>query len=170
MSRPERLIRAHRFLAVGPVAAIALSALTGCGLIPDKVTDCDTGTEPVTCQRDERFGLAETSVVVDEIETVTEAGDEGEDHAHVEARITVETEPAGELRAQLRLVNSPTDEVTTIDPDSSLTTGEQTLTWDFSGQGYAKRIQFDVFPPDISIVFSDAGHEVTVNVMSVEYS
>ena len=157
-------------LAAGLLAATALFALTGCGLIPDKVTDCDTSGQPATCQRDERFELGGTSIVVDEVETVTEAGDEGEDHAHVEAQISVEAEPSDEVRAQLRVVDSLTDEVITIEPDAPLSTGEQAVTWDFSDRGFAERIQFDWFPPNISVVFGDVDHEVTVNVMSVEYS
>lgn len=149
----------------------AMVGLTGCGPFGDQVTDCDTGTEPVTCERDERFDLAGTTVVVDELETITEAGDDGEDEARVEAQVTLGGEPSGELHAQLHIVEPITDEDLVIDPDREPTeTGQQTITWDFSGHGYARRMQFDQMPPSIFLVFTDGNTEVTVNVMRVEYS
>ncbi|MGJ0203970.1 hypothetical protein [Leucobacter sp. gxy201] len=160
----------RRRASTAPLVLAALLGVTGCGVIPDRVTDCDTSSQPLTCQRDERFELAGTSIVVDEIDTITEIGGDPADQAHVEARVTLEGEPESVLEARLHVVNPLTEETLTVAPDTRPVAGEQTLTWDFSGRGYAERIQTDAFPPDIRLVFSDADHEVTVIVMSVEYS
>ena len=56
-----------------------------------------------------------------------------------------------------------------VDPDQALKAGEQKVTWDFSGEGFADRITIGDMPPDVFIVFGDDRHEVTVIVMSVEY-
>ena len=150
---------------------LVLPLLTGCGILGDDVTDCEQREEPVTCQRDERFALAGTDIVVDELETITEAGDDEEDQARVEARIALDGAATGELRADLHVVDTLTDEELVIGSDQGrFEAGEQTIAWDFSGHGFAQRIQFDRFPPDIRIVFGDDDHDVTVTVMSVEYT
>lgn len=162
--KPER--RWVRLLAVA-VGVLFFVGLSGCSILADPVTDCDTRAKPVTCQRDERFQLADTSIVVNEIENV--AGPE--DHAHVEAEITLKQKPAAKLNARLHVVDSLTQEVLVIDPEQApVSAGDQTLTWDFSDQGYAQRIQFDRFPPNIFIIFDDGSEEITVSVMEVEYS
>lgn len=94
-----------------------------------------------------------------------------EDHAHVSADITLETDPNRELQAQLHVVDSLTEDDLIVEPDRGLTTaGDTSLTWDFSDRGYANRIQFSRFPPNVFIIFSDGDTEVRVTVMSVEYS
>ncbi|UPK74114.1 hypothetical protein MU582_16975 [Nocardioidaceae bacterium SCSIO 66511] len=158
----------RRALLLGP---LVLPLLAGCGILGDGVTGCEQHEEPVTCQRDERFTLAGTDIVVDELETITEAGDDGEDKARVEAQVALDGAATGELRAELHVVDTLTDEGLVIGSgEDHLDAGEQTIAWDFSGRGFAKRIQFDRFPPDIRIVFGDDDHEVTVTVMSVEYT
>lgn len=149
------------------IAVVALT-LTGCGFIPDRVTDCDTSGDPATCDRDQRFDLDGASIVVDELENV--AGPE--DHAHINADITIDGQPHGDLQAQLHVVDSLTEEDLVVDPDDASALAEEgssTITWDFSDQGFAQRIQFDRFPPNVFITFSDGDQQVVVTVMSVEY-
>ncbi|WP_193070996.1 hypothetical protein [Brevibacterium sp. FME37] len=79
----------HCLLTVMLSAAV-LTGLSGCGEVPDTVTDRETNTEQITCQRDVRFELAGTNIVVDEIETITVIGGEGGDQARVDALITLD--------------------------------------------------------------------------------
>lgn len=152
----------------GLLIAPLLLGLTGCGVFADPVTDCDMSGNPVTCQRDERFDLAGTSLVVEETETITEVGGDAQEQARVEARITLDAAPRGDLRAQLHVVDPLTEEPLVVDADrDTLAAGEQNVAWDFSGHGFAPRIQFDRFTPDVFIVFDDGAHEVTVNVIRV---
>lgn len=164
-----RSVDAGRVLAAAALPLLVAGGLTGCGLFPDQVTDCDQRGDAATCLRDERFELAGTSIVVEELETITETGDERDDQARIEAQISLEAEPAGELRAHLHVVDPLIEEAIVIDPDTPPTAGEQTLTWDFSGEGFALRMQTDRFPPDIFLVFDDGDRTVRVNVMSTEY-
>ncbi|MBM7367454.1 hypothetical protein [Gordonia hydrophobica] len=158
-----------RFLSVVFLLVSTVLGVTGCSLFSDRVTDCEMSATPVTCQRDERFDLAGTRIVVDELATITKAGD-GQDQARVEAQITLDGEPTRGLHAQLHVVEPLTDDDLVIDPDKAMTAGRQTIAWDFSNHGYAPRMQFDQLPPNIFLVFTDGDTEVTVNVQTVEYS
>lgn len=165
----DTVMKGRCLRAVLLFASVVLGA-TGCILAADTVTDCDMSDLPITCQRDERFELAGTQIVVDELETITEAGDDGQDQARIEGQITLDGVPTAQLRAQLHIVEPLTDEDLVIDPDKAMTVGRQTIAWDFSNHGYAPRMQFNQMPPNIFIVFTDGDTEVTVNVMTVEYS
>ena len=159
-----------RVLSAVLLLASAVLGATGCSAFSDTVTDCDMSIMPITCQRDERFDMAGTQIVVDELETITEAGDDGQDQARIEGQITLDGAPTGQLRAQLHVVEPLTDEDLVIDPDKAMTVGQQTIAWDFSNHGYAPRMQFNQMPPNIFLVFTDGDTKVTVNVMTVEYS
>ncbi|MFC0674318.1 hypothetical protein ACFFF6_10170 [Brachybacterium hainanense] len=108
--------------------------------------------------------------LVDELENVTETGDEGGDQARVEAQLRLEGEPVDSLQVQLHVVEPLTEETVVAWPDTSPVAGEQTLAFDVSGQGYARRIHAGTFPPDVVIVFDDGERTVTVPVMQVEFS
>lgn len=150
---------------VGMLGSMAM-LLSACGPLPDEITDCDTSTTPITCRRDERFPIAGTTLVVNELENITDS----DDHARVEADITLEGDPATDLQAQLRIVNPITEKEVTVDPESPLSAaGDRKLSWDFSGQGWGPRIQNNYSPPTIFIIFDDGETTVRVNVMSVEY-
>ncbi|WP_449276728.1 hypothetical protein [Leucobacter sp. GX24907] len=167
--RMEDSAMKDRALRLGLIMVLALLGLTGCGVFADQVTDCDTSTKPVACQPDERFDLAGTSILVDELETITEAGDNGQDEARVEAAITLEGKPSRALRAQLHIADPLAEEDLVIEPDRALVqAGERTFSWDFSGHGFAHRIQFDRFTPHVFLIFSDGENEVVVDVIRVE--
>jgi hypothetical protein len=171
MRRGQPVAFDGRVWAVLLLGASMLLGLTGCSLFGDQVTDCDTDAVPVTCERDQRFEVGGTQVVVNELTLSTESGGGGQDDASVEAQITLEGEASEDLRAQLHVVEPLTEEELVIDPDQvPVAAGEHTVTWDFGDRGYALRIQTDDFPPNIFLVFSDGEREITVTVMSVEYS
>lgn len=161
----------RRVWAVLLLGASMLLGLTGCSLFGDQVSDCDTDAVLVTCERDQRFEVGGTQVVVNELTLSTESGGGGQDDASVEAQITLEGEASEDLRAQLHVVEPLTEEEVVIDPDQvPVAAGEHTVTWDFGDRGYALRIQTDDFPPNIFLVFSDGERKITVTVMSIEYS
>lgn len=168
----HQLVPFHgRVLASVVLMASMILGLTGCNLFADQVTDCDTDAVPVTCERDQRFEVGGTQIVVDELTLSTETGGGGQDDASVEAQITLEGEASEDLRMQLHVVEPLTEEELVIDPNEvPVAAGEHTVIWDFGDRGYALRIQTDDYPPNIFLVFSDGEHEITVTVMSVEYS